>query len=119
MFERTKLRGITHRSLQEFGNALAGRSEIEQRAGMMQGAMVSVALGHACYPTASYGDERDDLLDAVKQSDFTPSDPKRSCELVELWLDRHEVSMAAAFEEIWSTDYMTFLNSVFNKDRTG
>lgn len=115
MFERTKLKGVTHRSLVKIESSLAGRSELEQRIGMMQGSMASIAMGHACYPSASYGDERDDLLNVIKQSEYQPIEARLSSKCVESWLDRDELSMPEAFEKIWGVDYMAFLNAVFNR----
>lgn len=120
MFDDTMFRGLYARAMTKFEQALAGRSEMDKYIGMIQGSMVSTALSHACYPKGSFGSkEGDDLLQMIRQSSFKPIDVTRSCYLVEAWIDRNEVSMEDAFRQIWGTEYMVFLNAVFNKGKNG
>jgi hypothetical protein len=116
MFQNAMLRGFFNRSMMLFESALASKPERERYIGMIQASMISVALGHACYPNAVFGaKEADDLLIMIKESGFKPVDAKLSWFLVESWLDRNEISMEEAFSRIWGIEYIEFLNAVFNR----
>ncbi len=112
MFERTKLRGLTHRSMVAIEASLAGRNELDQRVGMIQGSVVSIALAHACYPTTTYKDDRDQILTMIKQSSCRPVDPNTAANFVSAWLERNEMTMSSAFQSVWGIDYLSFMNLV-------
>jgi glucan phosphorylase len=93
-FGNRMLRGASNRSNQrlasEFGSGVAT-------------AALALAMGHACYPTATYGDNamQDEFVQKLKQFTPRPCDAKTACQHVESWLDKGTLSTANAFLKVW------------------
>jgi hypothetical protein len=80
-------------------------------------AVLALAMGHACYPTAVYGDNalQDDIVQRLKRFSPRPCDSKRACELVEAWLDKGTLSTTAVSTSVWGLDPNEFLERFFEQ----
>lgn len=67
-------------------------------------AMLALALGYACYPSASYGDNgpQDEIVALIRTLPLRPCDASTACRLVEQWLDHGTLSTAQVFQCVWN-----------------
>jgi hypothetical protein len=99
------LRGATNRSFE--------RLAMDFGPGPATG-MLALALGHACYPTATYGDNaiQDDIIQRLKQYTPRPCDAALACQHVEAWLDKGELSTQSVFLMVWGLPPDDFLGKL-------
>jgi len=78
-------------------------------------ATLALAIGHACYPTAVYGDNglQDEIVKRLKRFSTRPCDPKTACEHFMAWIDRGEISTESVFLRIWALTPDDFLQRFF------
>lgn len=78
-------------------------------------ATLALAMGHACYPTAIYGDKglQDEIVQRLKQFAPRPCDSHTACQHVEAWLDKGMLSTPIAFRNVWGMDPDRFLERFF------
>ena len=95
------MRGATNRSF----NRLAA----EFSAGPVMG-VLALAMGHACYPKATYGDEgpQDEVVKQLKQYHPRPCDANTASDVVDAW-ERRTISTADAFQKVWGVNHDEFL----------
>lgn len=105
-FENRMMRGATNRA----GERLAAEFGMGPATGVL-----AIALGHACYPDAKYGDNgaQDEIVAVLKRFHVKPSDAGTSCKNIELWLDRNAISTVDVFQRTWGLDPDTFLQQFF------
>jgi hypothetical protein len=75
---------------------------------------LAVALGHACYPTASPGDRgfKDAITTVLKRVSPGPCQSASACKFVESWLDLGQISTEQVFQQVWSTSPAALLQSL-------
>lgn len=105
---------INNRLLRGASNRAFGRLAAEYGPGPATGAL-AVAIGHACYPDAKYGDAgfQDAIIAQLKSFTPRPCDAKQACQHTESWLDRSTFSTVAVFEKIWGMAPDQFLEKFF------
>ncbi len=106
-FGNRLMRGAANRALQ--------RLAAEYGPGPGPGTL-AIALGHACYPTATYGDnsDLDDMVTQLKQFATRPCNAQSACKYVEQWLDFGTLTTSDVFQRVWSLDPDTFLVQFFD-----
>lgn len=84
-------------------------------------AILALAMGHACYPTAAYGDDgmQDEIVHQLKQFSRRPCEAKTARQFVKAWLDMGTLSTAAAFSGIWGLEPAPFLDKFFEQFDSG
>ncbi len=65
--------------------------------------ILASALAHACYPSATNGDNgiADKIIKHLKQLSPGPCDSKMACQHVMRWLDKDELSTQQVFVLVW------------------
>lgn len=102
------MRGACNRSLErlaaEFGHGPATGT-------------LAIALGHACYPHAKYGDNgfSDMVVGQLKEFSAKPCDARTACGHVEQWLDIGVLSTTGVFQRVWGLDPEQFLERFFEE----
>ena len=100
------MRGASNRANQllesEFGNGIATTT-------------LALALGHACYPIAIYGDNgiHDEIVKRLKNISPRPCAEHMACQYVEAWLDKGTLSTLRVFYCVWGMDPYQFLQRAF------
>lgn len=97
------MRGASNRSYQRL-------AEETGLYGPMVGSL-ALALGHACYPDAMYGDKgvQDQIVQQLKQLKPGPCDPAMARQHVESWLEKGEISTNTVFMLVWGAGPQQFL----------
>ena len=105
---------LSNRMMRGASNRVMQRLASEYGPGPASGTL-ALALGYACYPTATYGDkaEHDAIIKQIAASDLTPCDAKSACSAVEQWLDHGTLTTDAVFTRIWSMGPGEFLSALF------
>lgn len=99
-FNNRLMRGATNRAYD--------RLALEYGTGPASG-ILALAMGHACYPNATYGDNgpQDEIVKNLKIFELSPQ--KNAYDYVESWMDKNELSTQAAFIAVWGVNQDQFL----------
>ena len=79
-------------------------------------AALALAMGHACYPNAMYGDHalQEEILIHLKHLSPRSCNAKLACKHVEAWLDSDTLSTSAAFNSVWGMSPDVLLDTLLN-----
>lgn len=93
-FKNRLMRGATNRSFERLAR--------EHGPGFATG-ILALAMGYACYPDATYGDNgvQDEIVSDLKRFTPRPCNASSACGYVESWLDKGELSTVMAFIRVW------------------
>jgi hypothetical protein len=101
---------LANRALCGACNRSSRRLATEFGVGAKSGTL-AIALGHACYPTAIYGDKalHDQIIEKLKQFEPRPCSAADACRHVENWLDKGIISTEDVFRNVWGLDPQEFI----------
>jgi hypothetical protein len=73
-----------------------------------------MALSHACYPTAVFGDDGvcDGILQQLNQFTPRPCNVQSALQHVDAWLDDDTVSIDTVFHNVWGMDLLQFIEQL-------
>lgn len=105
-FNNRLMRGASNRAYRR----LAAEFGVSPTTGVL-----ALALGHACYPTAIYGDKglQEYIVQQLKQFALRPCDAQTARKHVEDWLDKGMLSTESVFLNVWGMDPLQFLLRFF------